>query len=130
MEDLIKFCFQNLLKQEDFKPIPIDNHSSLQKSKKIRKSINQSSQLSNYSQKVLDVWSCVYWRAQKELEKDIELVLKNVVRIWKDSQNFIMFSALGVESFVLSNNQVQSTRIFSQFLHYFILMIKQTLFYS
>ena len=65
----------------------------------------------DFNTKAIDVWSCVFWRAQKELAKNIELVVGDILRIWKTPKNDIILSIIpkmGFESFALVENTMIS----------------------
>jgi hypothetical protein len=110
LKDLIKYCYETLKKEEtNSNPKTTESIASLQsikKTSKPRPKIDTS--YTTFEKKAIDVWSCVYWRAQKELENDIELILKNVLRFWKWEDGTIFCSTLFAESFVSVHDQLIS----------------------
>jgi hypothetical protein len=113
-KDLIDYCFNKITseKKVNSKQDLLDELSQVSVKKTSKKGGNyKKDSYNDFSSKVIDVWSCVFWRTQKELAKDIELVLGDFLRIWKSEDDQIILSInpkIGFESFVLLDNKLQS----------------------
>jgi hypothetical protein len=113
-KDIIDYCYNKLKTEKvingDVSNLQIDQTFSVKKTSK-NGGNNMKNCYKDFSSKVIDVWSCVFWRAQKELEKNIELVLADLLRIWKTEDNDIILSIIpknGFESFTLIRNTLTS----------------------
>ena len=119
-KDIIQSSLDQLSQElrDDLSPKIISQSStgSVKRTSKKGGSQSPNTLLIDFEQKALDVWSCVFWKAQSELENDIELVLGNSLRIWKSEQNDLFLSTLpkfGLESYVRIGDSIQSESRFS-----------------
>jgi hypothetical protein len=103
-KDVSKRAYNKLCKKNNF------NNSQLPRSKSLNNINDILSRVSPILGKLQmftkfettsrDIWSCIFWRARKDLEREIEILIRDVLRIWKTDEGQIMCSTQPVTGMV------------------------------
>ena len=114
-EDVMKLTFEKISSGSNNRINRLSRSKSLNILNEISEEQNHDliklNVFSKFESIALDIWSCVFWKAKKDLENDIEVLLKGLFRMWKTPSGELACTTLpstGVTTWVQTSGELAS----------------------
>lgn len=115
-KDISKLAYNRLCVKYKFKANKLSRsksvHSLNQVFTRVSPILEKLHLFTRFESMARDVWSCIFWRARKDLERDIEVLVEDLFRVWKSEDGSIICSTqpgTGLVTWVKSQETLTST---------------------